>query len=267
MALAAGLTGPLATALPSFRHAGAVLPFGLLLASAWTVGVAVHQHRRYTEELVRHQHDRAERRVADDRVRIARELHDVVTHSMSLITVQAAYGRLVAGRDPARAGEALSVIETTGRESLTELRRVLAVLRAPETAGTEPAPGLAALPRLLEQAAAAGVRVDLAVDGEPGPLAPGLELSAYRIVQEALTNVVKHAGTGHAGVTVEHCPGALVIEVTDRGRGGPAGPDGQGLAGMRERVALYGGTLDAGPMPGNGFRVTARLPVPERQTA
>ncbi|GAA2344727.1 sensor histidine kinase [Dactylosporangium salmoneum] len=266
-ALAVALTGAVATALPSLRHAGGVLPFGLLLATAWTVGIAVRQHRRYTDELLRHQRGRAERQAADERVRIARELHDVVAHSMSLITVQAAYGRLVADRQPATAAEALTVIETTGRESLAELRRVLGVLRAQAPAGTEPAPGLADLPRLADQTAVAGVRVDLTIEGEPEPLPIGLELSAYRIVQEALTNVVKHAGTDHARVTVEHRPDAVVVEVTDDGRGGPAGPDGHGLIGMRERAALYGGTLHAGPVPGRGFRVTARLPLVERRTA
>ncbi|WP_433305061.1 sensor histidine kinase [Actinoplanes sp. CA-030573] len=260
VALAAGLTGPVATVLPS-RHTGAVLPFGLLLAAAWAVGAAVHQHRRYNDELLRHQRDRAERQVADERVRIARELHDVVAHSMSLITVQAAFGRLVVDEQPARAGEALAIIETTGRESLAELRRILGVLRNAGPVATTPAPGLTDLARLAEQTRAAGVHVDLTVAAEPDRLPPGVQLSVYRIVQEALTNVVKHAKTDAARVSVEHRPDAVVLEVTDHGRGGlPEGP-GHGIAGMRERVALYGGTLQAGPLPGRGFRVGAHLPL------
>lgn len=267
-ALVAGLSGAVATALPSFTHAGGVLPFGLLLAAAWTVGVAVRQHRRYTDEVLAHQAqlaraelDAARRRGTDERIRIARELHDVVAHSMSVITVQAGYARLVADRQPERAGEALEAIETTGRESLTELRRVLGVLRDDEPTGTRPAPGLADLPYLVAQTGAAGVAVELAVTGEPRALAAGLELSAYRIVQEALTNVVKHAGTDRARVTVAYTDTALRIEVTDHGRGGAGGPDGHGLTGMRERVALFGGTVQAGPLPGRGFQVTAGFPT------
>jgi signal transduction histidine kinase len=263
--LAAGLTGPVATALPSFTHSGGVLPFGLLLAAAWAVGVAAHQHRRYTEEVLRHRIRRAgaeleaaRRRGADERIRIARELHDVVAHSMSVITVQAGYGRLV----PGKAQEALAAIEATGRESLQELRRVLDVLRDQDPAGTEPAPTLADLPYLVAQTGTAGIDVELTVTGEPRGLAAGLELSAYRVVQEALTNVVKHAGTDRAAVSIAYRADALLVEVTDHGSGGVPGPDGHGLTGMRERVALFGGTLQVGPLPTGGFRVRACLPVP-----
>jgi signal transduction histidine kinase len=261
-ALAAGLTGPVATALPSLRHKGGVVPFGLALLVAWTVGVAVRQHRLYTEALIRHEARQAEERAAHERVRIARELHDVVAHGMSVITVQAAYGRLVVAAEPGKGAEALAVIETTGRQSLAELRRLLGMLRLgePDPAGGEPAPGLADLPRLAERTAAAGVRVDVSVLGPPGDLGPGLELSAYRIVQEALTNVVKHAGTDRARVTVEHTPDAVVVTVVDRGRGGEIRRPGLGLTGMRERAALYGGTVLAGPLPAGGFRVSATLP-------
>jgi signal transduction histidine kinase len=263
-ALGAGLTGPVAGALPSFRHLGGVVPFGLVLSTAWMVGVAVRQHRLYGEELVRHEGRRAEDRAARERARIARELHDVVAHGMSVITVQAAYGRLVVHADAAGAGEALAAIETTGRQSLVELRRLLGVLRAgePGPVGGEPTPGLADLPRLAQRTAHAGVRVDVSVDGEARPLDPGLELSAYRIVQEALTNVVKHAGTRSAQVTVEHRPDAIVLDIVDRGRGGDVRAEGHGLTGMRERAALYGGTLSAGPGPDGGFRVSATLPRP-----
>jgi signal transduction histidine kinase len=138
------------------------------------------------------------------------------------------------------------------------------VLRAgePGPVGGEPTPGLADLPRLAQRTAHAGVRVDVSVDGEARPLDPGLELSAYRIVQEALTNVVKHAGTRSAQVTVEHRPDAIVLDIVDRGRGGDVRAEGHGLTGMRERAALYGGTLSAGPGPDGGFRVSATLPRP-----
>jgi signal transduction histidine kinase len=260
--LGAALTAPVAVALPSLKHLGGVVPVGLMLVVAWTLGVAVRQHRLYSEELVRREGRRAEDRAAQERARIARELHDVVAHGMSVITVQAAYGRLIVATKPAEAADALAAIETTGRQSLVELRRLLGVLRAEDSGAldAEPAPGLADLPRLVEHMARAGVRVEVSVDGEAGPLGPGLELSAYRIAQEALTNVVKHAGTDCARVTVEHRPDAVLVDIVDRGRGGDVRAEGHGLAGMRERAALYGGTLVAGPVPGGGFRVSATLP-------
>ena len=169
-ALAAGLTGPVASALPSFQHAGGVVPFGLVLAVAWTVGVAVRQHRLYGEALLRHEARRAEERTAQERARIARELHDVVAHGMSVITVQATYGRLVVRTKPEQAADALAAIETTGRQSLAELRRLLGMLRTgePGPAEGEPAPGLADLPRLAEHTARAGVQVDVSVSGDRG---------------------------------------------------------------------------------------------------
>ena len=263
-ALVAALTGPVASALPSFRHTGGVVPFALVLSAAWTVGLAARQHRLYGEERVRHEGRRAEDRAARERARIARELHDVLAHGMSVITVQAAYGRLVAHTKPTEAADALAAIETTGRQSLADLRRLLGMLRAGESgpADGEPAPGLADLPRLAERTARAGVRVDVAVHGAAGPLGPGLELSAYRIVQEALTNVVKHAGTDSALVTVEHRPDTIFLDIVDHGCGGDVRTEGYGLTGMRERAALYGGTLVAGPVPGGGFRVSATLPRP-----
>jgi signal transduction histidine kinase len=263
-ALGAALTAPVATALPSFRHPGGVVPFALVLAVAWTVGVAVRQHRLYGEALLQQEAKRAEERAAQQRARIARELHDVVAHGMSVITVQAAYGRLVVQAEPAQAADALAAIETTGRQSLAELRRLLGVLRAGDhsPAEDEPAPGLTDLPQLAERTARAGVRVDMSVSGRPGTLGPGLELSAYRIVQEALTNVVKHAGTDHARVTIEHRRDAIVLAIVDRGCGGEVRQEGHGLTGMRERAAIYGGTVLAGPLPDGGFRVSATLPRP-----
>lgn len=262
-ALGVGLTGPVATALPTFEHRGGVAPFGLVLVVAWTLGFAVRQHRRYGAALLRQQAKRVEEQAVQERARIARELHDIVAHGMSVIIVQAAYGRLVVATEPDRAADALAAVETTGRQSLAELRRLLTMVRAGDgPAEDEPLPGLTDLPRLAERTARAGVSVDLAVHGRPETLSPGLELSAYRIVQEALTNVVKHAGTDRAQVTVEHRPDAVVVDVVDRGRGGDVRQEGHGLTGMRERAALYGGTVLAAPMPGGGFKVSATLPRP-----
>jgi signal transduction histidine kinase len=264
-ALALALTGPVATALPDPHSAGAVLPFAFVLLVAWMIGSVTGQNQRYAEERLRHG-------VAGERLRLARELHDVVAHGMSVITVQAAYGRLIVGERPDAAAASLAHIETTGRQTLDELRRLLDVLRGDDPAGDdtagpdaagplEPAPGLADLGRLVDHAGAAGVRVALTVAGPARPLPAGVELCAYRVVQEALTNVVKHAGTDTASARVDYRPDGLVVEVTDGGRGGPVTAGGHGLAGMRERVALYHGTLDAGPGPVTGFRVCAHLPA------
>jgi len=270
-ALAVALTGPAATAATG--HAGGVLPFAVALVVTWTVGYARGEHRRYGDELVRHhagladaERERARRGAAEERMRIARELHDVVAHSMSVITVQAGFGRLVVRERPDEAVAALAAIESTGRETLAEMRRLLDVLRAdgtPDTAGDlTPTPGLADLERLVAQTGQAGVRVELTITGRSRRLPAGVELSAYRIVQEALTNVAKHAATATARVSLDYRLEELSIEVTDQGRGGPVASTGHGLAGMRERVQLYGGHLDAAPLPAGGFRVAARLPMP-----
>ena len=258
-------------------HQGAVVPFALAFITAWTAGYAIGQHRRYGEELLRHQSqlaeaelDKARRGVAEERIRIARELHDVVAHSMSVITVQAGFGHLVIDDKPAEARAALSAIEITGRETLGEMRRLLGVLRAEDprhAAGIPalaPAPRLADLDRLLAQTARAGVRVDLTITGSPRDLPAGIDLSAYRIVQEALTNVVKHAGTTAARTTIDYREDELAIEITDHGQGCPAADGhafGHGLIGMQERVHLYGGWFRAAPLPERGFQVTARLPL------
>jgi len=203
--------------------------------------------------------------VAEERTRIARELHDVVAHSVGVMVVQAGAARHIAERDPARAAEALGTIERVGRESLQELRRVLGVLRSgpDDTTGTAPQPDLAALDELLARCADAGLAVDLAVDGTPRPVPAGIGLTAYRIVQESLTNVLKHAATRTASVSLAYRPEEIAIEVSDDGRGAAAavGPAGHGLAGMRERAATCGGSLVAGPRPGGGFRVRVVLPT------
>jgi signal transduction histidine kinase len=267
--LGAALTGPLATALPGFTRTGGILPFAAALLIAFAAGYARGAQRRYSEELVRHhaglaeaERERARRGAAEERMRIARELHDVVAHGMSVITVQAGFGHLVIDDQPGEARTALGAIEAAGRQTLAEMRQLLDVLRADGTPALDPAPGLAELDQLISQAAQAGIQVDLDITGRPRDLPAGIEVSVYRIVQEALTNVIKHAGPCAAQAVISYLPRELAIEVTDDGRGGPVAPCGLGLAGMRERVHIYGGQLDAGPLPAGGFRVTARLPLP-----
>ena len=248
----------------------------VVFGTAWILGDNLRTRRQYLAELEEkatraeeRQAAEAARAVTEERARIARELHDVVAHSMSVMVVQAAAAHRVLDHDPAGAADALEAIETTGRESLTEMRRVLGVLRGDdESAELAPAPGLDELDRLLRQCEEAGLPVALEVVGEPRRLAPGLELSAYRVVQESLTNSLKHAGPAQASVRLEYLPHVLELEVVDDGRGAAGttggrgtGPSGQGLVGMRERVDAYGGTLETGPRPGGGFRVSARFPT------
>ncbi|MEU2774950.1 sensor histidine kinase [Streptomyces sp. NPDC007162] len=274
IALAAALAMAVSTGLPRFEHAGAVVPFALLFAVAWAVGFAVGQRRRYLHALVRQERDRADQEAAAERLRIARELHDGIAHAMSVISVQAGFGRLVLDDRPQDARGALEAIETTGRETLVELRRMLGVLRdgthdADDT-GLAPAPKLADLNRLAERTRRSGLRIDLAVTGHTRPLPVGVEAAAYRIVQEALTNVVKHADASTAHVTVAYGPGELTLTVIDDGATRPApGHTGRGLTGMRERLALYGGTLQTGPAATGGFRVRAGIPLdgPQPTTA
>ena len=326
----------------------------LCVIIAWGSGYSVRQRRRYA---VRLQDEAASKAVAQERLRIARELHDVVAHSMSVIAVQAGYGQYVIDRQPGDARAALGAIQTTSREALDEMRRMLGALRQADDADARgdgtglvpagsglpegppapsggasvplfPAPGLADLDRLVARTAGAGVRVDLTRFGRPRDLPASIDLSAYRIVQEALTNVVKHARTSSCRVLLGYRDDELTIEVTDNGAGmpapelagagvsrhGAAGPNGtalmsqnglhdvgvldgaqappddgpapvaslpragrpmaslpgagHGIIGMRERVTLLGGEFSAGPLPGYGFRVSARIPLPaaERMT-
>lgn len=242
---------------------------GAVYAAAFLFGVAVQSRRLYTQQLEeraslleREREEEAKRAVAHERLRIAQELHDVVAHSMGVIAVQAGVGAHVIDADPTEAKKALDAISRTSRSTLTEIRRMLGVLREDGTAQYEPAPGLAELDRLVRDVRAAGVEVDVEVDGAGHDVPPGVDFSAYRIVQEALTNVLKHAGPARAQVRIAYEPGALRLEVVDDGRGvnGRAGDGGHGLLGMRERVAVYGGSFEAGPRTGGGFRVAARLP-------
>ena len=247
----------------------------LILGAAWLLGHFVGVRRAYTNqlertaELERARAEAARRAVAEERLRLARELHDVVAHSISVIAVQSGVGAHVAASQPEEAAKALAVIEATSRAALTELRRLLGVLRQEgEPQGSlAPVPGLADLDALLAEVAKAGLAVRLRVEGTPWQLPAGVDLSAYRIVQEALTNVVKHAGEARAQVTIGYGDQDVTVEVTDDGLGvtAPAGDGrvrvGHGLIGMRERVQVFGGELETGPRPGGGFRVAARLPL------
>ncbi|MDR3033047.1 MAG: sensor histidine kinase [Kitasatospora sp.] len=235
-------------------------------AVGWLVGHTVRQQRGHDAELAGRATEQA---VTAERLRIARELHDMVAHSMGVIAVQAAVAGRVIDTQPAEARAALGAIESTSRETLAGLRRMLGVLRAadPEPAPLAPAvlASLADLDALVARAADAGVGVELRRLGTPGPLPAEVELAAFRIVQESVTNVARHAGTGRCTVTLDHRPGELAVEVRDFGRGPAPGGTGWGIAGMRERAALLHGTLTAGPGPGGGFLVAATLPLPVRE--
>jgi signal transduction histidine kinase len=242
-----------------------VLGNGVAIGVAWWLGDRQRGAHVRSEQAVADAEARARQAVAEERLRIARELHDVVAHALSVIAVQAGTGRVVAERDPATAHAALASIETESRTALAEMRRLLHVLRDDEAAGDgplAPSPGLGDLGDLVDATARNGLADDLRIDGDPGGNLPaGAELAAYRIVQEALTNVRRHAGASRAEVRVAWRPDAIELEVLDDGRGRQRrNAGGHGLAGMRERAALYGGTFEAGDRPGGGFRVAARLP-------
>ena len=238
----------------------------------WLVGRAVHLQRSRVEgsrdvirQLEAERAGLAEAAVADERLRLARELHDVVTHSVSVIVIQAQGAQRVLPDDTAQAAEALGVIETAARSTLTEMRRLLGLLRDETAHPRTPQPGLSELPRLLDQVRAAGLPVALRTTGSPVALDPGVDLSAYRIVQEALTNSLKYARPATAEVTIAWLEDTVELLVSDTGEArAVVSGDGRGLIGMRERVAAYGGELEAGPLPEGGFRVRCRLPVMER---
>jgi signal transduction histidine kinase len=257
---------------PSLDIAGAGFNM-TLFSGAWLAGQVVQARASANEARLSEAQERAEshrqqeaRAVAEERLRLAQELHDVVAHSMSVIAVQAGMGAHVIDERPADAKEALAAISETSRRTLQEMRRLLGVLRDEEGERSHtPAPGLGELPALVDDVRKAGVDVTFSMEGEPGCVPHGVELSAYRLVQEGLTNVIKHAGPAAATVTVRCEPTEVLVEVSDDGRGAAAanGGGGHGLRGMRERVAVWGGTFDAGPQAGGGFRIAARLPFEE----
>jgi signal transduction histidine kinase len=263
---------------------GTALMVLALAAAGWLAGENTRSRRAHLADVLersaereREREQRARQAGAEERLRIARELHDVVAHAMSIVAVRSGVARMVLDVRPDEAREALGIIEGTSRQALAELRLLVGVLRGHEPrdgdAEREPAPGLADLPSLIGRVHQAGVSVGLRVEGEPRRLSPGVDLSVYRIVQEALTNVVRHAAPARAELTVRYQPDEVMIEVTDDGsargdRGdrdaGSAGRGqdgtGHGIVGMRERAAVYGGRLVAEPTT-SGFRVLARIPT------
>jgi signal transduction histidine kinase len=266
----------------------------LVFAAAGMAGILSRTRQAYLREVeARAEQAEAERdrqvnlAAAEERTRIARELHDVVAHHVSLMAVQSEAAAALLPDRPAEASKSVEIIGQTAREALTELRRLLGVLRGPavaagQRASTAPSPSISELDEVLVQVRQAGLAVDLRVEGNPGKLAPGIDLTAYRIVQEALTNTVRHSGASAAAVTVRYEPGYVTVSVTDTGgsavglalapatvpqpRNGSlaaaAMAGGFGLAGIAERVASCGGSLSVGPVPDGGFAVTARLPAP-----
>jgi signal transduction histidine kinase len=216
---------------------------------------------RVAEERAKRSEEEARRAVDHERTRITRELHDVLAHSVSVMTVQASAVRRLLKPEQEREREALLTVEETGRQALVEMRRLLGIMRDDaEPAARAPQPGIGTLPALLEQIRRSGLPVELTIEGTPVELPPGVDLSAYRIVQEALTNTLRHAGPAHAWVAVRYGGEDVEIEVANDGSENGDGA-GHGLVGMRERVALCGGELHSGPRPGGGFTIAARLPV------
>lgn len=282
------LVGPAALALqvvvvdvPRLRDGDPVdevMPAWFILAGIWAFGRWMRRRARESLDLIeraeaaeRDLQKEAARAVAEERARIARELHDLVAHSMGVIVIQAQGGQRAIGTAPEQARAALAAIEKAGRTGMAEMRRLLGLLTTTaEDAGTTPQPTLKEVPDLVARVREAGLRVDLIIEGTVRDLQPGVELTGYRVVQEAMTNVLKHAGTSSVEVRITYDADCLDIEVGDRGPTGkglcaPAEPGGHGLVGMRERVGLYGGTLWTGSRPdGQGFTVQARLPVDGR---
>jgi signal transduction histidine kinase len=248
-----------------------------LMAIAWFAGVAMSERAREAdaaqERAIQAEREREEgsrRAVFEERVRIARELHDVVAHHVSMMGVQAGAARIVIDRDRDKAKDALAAIEASSRQAVDELHRLLGFLRqAGDTDDLAPSPGMSQLPRLVAGMSESDLAVEVDVEGEQRPLPPTVDVSAYRIVQEALTNTLKHAGASRADVRLRYRPGELELEIVDDGRGAAAPAQaggGLGLIGMRERAALHGGQLTAGPVAGGGFAVRVRLPTSDGAT-
>jgi signal transduction histidine kinase len=254
----------------STEDLGTIVGNLVAIFAAWVMGTFVFSRQEYvrqledrTKELQEAREELAERAVADERLRIARELHDVVAHSLSIIAVRAGVGAHVLDTNPEEARTALKTTEQVSRKALDEMRRLLGVLRDGTAPSLSPLPGLSELSDLVEGVSSTGPAVDLRINGDPIPLSAGLELTAYRIVQESLTNVVKHAHASKARVAVTFHPTELVVEVVDDGAAvvSSNGTNGHGLEGMRERAELFGGTFEAGPLQDGGFRVRAAMPL------
>ena len=231
--------------------------------AAWLLGAYLRTRRMYVQGLVREREEKAAAAVAEERNRIARELHDVIGHSVSVMTVQASAVRRLMRSDQGKERAALETVEATGREALAEMRRMVGVLRSPDGGpDLAPPPTLDQLGRLVETCRRAGLDVDVRTEGTPVPLPAGLDLTAYRLVQEGLTNALKHAHAARALVRLCYRPTCLALSVRDDGRGPGSGAEpGNGLLGMRERVSVYGGTLTVGAADGGGFELAAELPL------
>ncbi|GAA1794506.1 sensor histidine kinase [Actinomadura chokoriensis] len=283
--IAAALVGVTGAGMAAWRYPSGAddrkytfVMLGLLVAGVYVLGLHMRTRRAYlrsveerAERLERERDNEVKVAMAAERARIARELHDVVAHNVSVIVVQADGASYAIDTDVGRARQALETISSTGRLALAEMRRLLGVLREDDDAGAfAPQPGVAELDDLLEQVRASGVAVTYEVDGTPAAMSEGRQLTVFRIVQEALTNTLKHGGPRvSVSVRLSYADDALEIRVADDGRGAAAFDDhrGHGLAGMRERVAVYGGDVRAAPRPGGGFEVVARLPVREEIAA
>ena len=250
---------------PLGRFGGGVVILPFMVAVVVVAGIAVANRRAYVESIQARAEQDARRRLDEERLRIARELHDVVAHTMATINVQAGVAAHVLPTHPEAAAESLQAIKTASKEGLRELRAILNVLRQADDADpTQPAPGTAQLEALIAGARQAGLDTTLTVTGKPVPLPAAVDLAAYRIVQESLTNAIRHAGPATAAVALGYARDELRIDVTDTGRGpalAASSNGGHGLAGMRERAVTVGGTLETGPGPAGGFRVAARLPL------
>ncbi len=257
------------------ENPGNIIPAWILYLMLWFVGRTIRQSRLQAErlqdlatQLELEREEKARTAVAEERSRISRELHDVVAHSVSVMVVQSQAAQRLLEGEQRNARQALESIETTGRQALTEMRRLLGILRRTDAElALAPQPGLEHLDALIEQTREAGLPVELSVEGDVGSLPPGVDLTAYRIVQEALTNTLKHAGPAHARVTIRRRDDGMELEVADDGAASGKGDgSGQGLIGMRERVALYGGALESGRRDGGGYIVRARLPLASNRT-
>jgi len=246
-----------------------IIPF--MVAAALFAGIAVANRNAYVASIRDRAEQDARRRLDEERLRIARELHDVVAHTMATINVQAGVAAHVLPTRPEAAAESLQAIKTASKEGLRELRAILNVLRQADDADpTQPAPGTAQLEDLIAGASRAGLETAFTVTGDPVPLPAAVDLAAYRIIQESLTNTIRHAGPATASVTLGYAHDELRVDVTDTGRGQPVlagNGGGHGLAGMRERAAAVGGTVETGPGPAGGFRVAARLPLADTPAA
>jgi signal transduction histidine kinase len=269
LVLAIGVTA-FATYRDPLGNLDGFIATSVILGIVWTIAFALSRKLEEANEAKeratraeREREQRARAAVSEERARIARELHDVVGHSVSVMTVQASAVRRLLRPEQEREREALLIVEQTGREALAEMRRMVGVLRRPEEApALAPQPSLEHIDRLIEQAREAGLPVELRVEGNPLPLPAGIDLTAYRLIQEGLTNALKHARAERAQVLVRYSAADIEVTVSDDGRGsGSDDGGGHGLVGMRERVAVYGGELEAGPLPDGGYRLRARLPV------